>query len=98
MKRIRFHDEARAELIHEVHVYTAVNRALGERFDNAVKKAVGLAADFPDLGSPHYFGTRRTFLKKFPFSVVYLAFEDEVLIVAIAPDSRRPKYWRSRVR
>jgi plasmid stabilization system protein ParE len=98
VKRVRFHDEARAEFVHEVHVYTAVNRALGERFDKAVKRAVGRAAEFPDLGSPHHFGTRRMFPKKFPFSIVYLTLEDEVFIVAIAPDSRKPKYWRSRVR
>ena len=98
MKRVRFHEEARAELIHEVEFYTSISRKLGERFDQSVKAAVNLAAGFPDAGSPHFFETRRTFPKKFPFSVVYLNFEGEVFIVAIAPDSRKPRYWRSRVR
>jgi len=48
---VRFHDEARAELVHEVGFYTAVSRRLGERFDNAVKKAIYRAAAFPELES-----------------------------------------------
>ena len=97
MKAVRFHEEARAELVHEVGFYTAVSRSLGKRFDQAVKKAVGLAAEFPDLGSPYFSGTRRVFPKKFHFSIVYLSLENEVFVIAIAPESRKPGYWRSRV-
>ena len=97
MNTVRFHDEARAELVHEVGFYIAVSRRLGERFDTAVKKAIHLAAEFPDLGSPYFFGTRRVFPKKFHFSIVYLNVDAEIIIVAIAPESRKPGYWRSRV-
>ena len=96
MKRVLFHEEARAELVHEVEFYTAISRKFGERFNLSVKEAVNLAAEFPDLGSPHFFETRRTFPKKFPFSVVYLNFDGEIFIVAIAPYSRKPRYWQSR--
>ena len=34
MRAIRYHDEARLELIHEVGYYTAVSARLGERFWN----------------------------------------------------------------
>ena len=98
MNRVRFHPAARAELIHEVEFYTAISRKIGQRFDHSIKAAVNLAAEFPELGSPHSFETRRIFPKKFPFSVVYLALNAEVFIVAIAPDSRKPGYWRSRLR
>lgn len=98
MSPVRFHDEARVELVHEVTFYTAVSPRLGERFDKAVKSAVALAAEFPELGSPYFLGTRRVFPKRFHFSVVYIALEGEIFIVAIAPDSRRPGYWRSRIR
>lgn len=70
--------------------------SLGERFDKAVQAAAQRAAQFPSLGSPYFFGTRRMFPEKFPFSVVYLATEEEILIVAIAAFSRKPGYWRRR--
>jgi plasmid stabilization system protein ParE len=94
---VRFHAEARAELVHEVGFYTDVRRSLGERFDKAVKAAVEQAAEFPDLGSPFLYGTRRVIPKKFHFSIVYLTLGNEIFIVAIAPDSRRPGYWRGRM-
>ena len=97
MNSVRFHLEARAELVHEVGFYTAISRRLGERFDKAVKSAVNLAAEFPDIGSPYFFGTRRVFPKKFHFSIVYISLGAEVFIVAVAPDSRKPAYWRSRL-
>jgi hypothetical protein len=49
------------------------------------------------MGSPYKYGTRRVFPKRFPFSVVYLHRNDEVLVLAIAPDDRKPGYWRSRM-
>jgi plasmid stabilization system protein ParE len=97
VKAVRFHEEARAELIHEVGFYTEVSASLGERFDMAVKAAVLQAAEFPDLGSPFLFDTRRVIPRKFHFSIVYLTLGEEIFIVAIAPDSRRPGYWRTRV-
>ena len=55
-----------------------------------------VAAEFPDTGSPHKFGTRRVFPKKFPFSVVYPVRESEVYVLALAPFRRKPNYWSAR--
>jgi toxin ParE1/3/4 len=96
VRTIRFHEDARSELVHEVGYYTAVSPQLGERFDKAVQAAVQRAAKSPGLGSPYFNGTRRVFPKKFKFSVVYLTYEQEVFILAIAPARRKPGYWRRR--
>ena len=72
MTSARFHDEARLEFLDSVAYYETVQVGLGERFRQAVKAAVELAASFPYAGSPHKHGTRRVFPKKFPFSIVYL--------------------------
>ena len=48
MRAIRYHDEARLELVHEVGYYSAVNTLLGERFDKAIQSAAKRAAEFPD--------------------------------------------------
>ena len=85
MRAVRYHDEARLELVHEVGYYAAVSPRLAERFDKAVQSAVRLAVESPGLGSPYFYGTRRVFPKKFKFSTVYLANEAELFIVAIAP-------------
>ena len=83
-------------LVHEVGYDTAVSAQPGERFDKAVQAAASRAAESPDLGSPYIHGARRVFAKRFKFSVVYLMHEQEVVILAIAPFSRKPGYWRLR--
>ena len=96
MRTIHYHDEARLELVHEVSYYTAISRQLGERFDLAIQDAASRAAEFPDIGSPYFYGTRRVLAKKFRFSVIYLTSDDEIFILAIAPFRRRPGYWGKR--
>ena len=97
MTRVRFHAAALAEFAHEVKYYAKISPRLGERFAIVVERAVAIAAEFPDMGSPHKYGTRRVFPKRFPFSVVYLRQGGEVFVLAIAPDDKKPGYWGSRI-
>jgi toxin ParE1/3/4 len=96
VRAVGYHPEARLEFLHEVAYYTAISRQLGESFDKAIEAAEQRAVEFPDLGSPYRHRTRRVFPKKFPFSVVYVATDVEVFVLAIAPDSRKPGYWKAR--
>ena len=96
MKPVRFHQAAREELAGEALFYGTVSVRVAERFVTAVENAVQLASQFPAMGSPYKYGTRRVFPKKFPYSVVYIERPDELYVLALAPFSRRPGYWRSR--
>lgn len=96
MTPVRFHDAARSELADEVSYYAQIDRRLGERFTAAVERAVALAAEFPDMGSPYLFRTRRVFPRRFPFSVVYVRRGEEIVVLALAPFDRRPGYWKGR--
>jgi toxin ParE1/3/4 len=95
-KVVRFHEEALAELVAEAEYYELAVRGLGQRFTDEIEAATWIAADFPEMGSPFKFGTRRVFPKKFPFAVVYRVYPDEIVILAVAPDARKPGYWRNR--
>lgn len=96
MKSVRFHDAARAELVHEARYYAAISPSLGFKFAAAVEHAVQLASEFPEMGSPYKFRTRRVFPGRFPFSMVYVVRENEVVVLALASFSKKPGYWRSR--
>jgi len=96
VRTVRFHDAARLELRQEVSYYTSSSPVLGRRLAEAVEEAVGIAISFPEIGSPYLHNTRRVFPKKFPFSIVYLSKGTENYVVAFAPFSRKPGYWRTR--
>jgi len=94
--KVRFHEDARLELLEQAAYYEAAQPAVGQRFLIEVEHAVQLAARVPLLGAPFKFGTRRVFTKRFPFAVVYLVREDEMVILAIAHFRKKPFYWRGR--
>ena len=95
-KVLRFHSEALEELIVEAKYYEKLEPGLGRRFVSEVEAATGIAVEFPKMGAPFKHGTRRVFPKKFPFSVVYRIQTDEVIVLAVAADARKPGYWRNR--
>ena len=77
-----------------VHGHSAI---LGEAFVDSLERALKLAREFPEMGSPYKYGTRRVFPKRFPHSLIYVHRNDEVYVVALAPFRRKPAYWKSRV-
>ncbi|PIT77358.1 type II toxin-antitoxin system RelE/ParE family toxin [Limnohabitans sp. JirII-31] len=96
MINARFHSEARLEFLDGVTYYEAIELGLGNRFRQSVEAAVSLALSLPLAGSPYKHGTRRVFPKKFPFSIVYMVEENEIVIFAVAHFRRKPGYWKSR--
>ena len=98
MKQARFIAEARRELLVEVTYYGQARPGWGQKFAAAVEEATALALEFPQAGSPAPANTRTVIVHGFPFSLVYRAELDGILIFALANHSRQPGYWRSRLR
>lgn len=98
MKNVRFHDEARLELVEQVSYYEDAQSGLGQRFATEIESAVSLAASHPSVGLKHRHGTYRVFTRRFPFSIVYTIQDSEIVVLAIAHFKRKPGYWRDRKR
>jgi plasmid stabilization system protein ParE len=96
VRRIRFHDDARLELVAQIDYYENEQPGRGARFSAAVEAAAALAASLPFVSATYKYGTRRVFTPKFPFSVVYVVQELEIVILAVAHFRRKPGYWRAR--
>ena len=92
----RFLPAAQAELLDGISYYSAIGAELGFRFEQALAHAVRSAVAHPDRGAPRSKNTRRCLVKGFPFGVIYRANEAEVLVVAVAHQRKRPKYWAQR--
>jgi hypothetical protein len=100
--RTRLLDEADAEFTDTAQWYENERKGLGEIFIAEVIDAFldierhprrsGLC---PNCGNREL---RHRSLHHFPHSVVYEVFESECIIVAIAHPSRRPNYWRDRLK
>ena len=93
-----FHAEARVEFLEVVSRYENEVPGLGARFIAEIERCIELLLDSPLIGKP-YGGELRCFPLNdaFPFSLVYAAKGELLFIVAVAHQSRRPRYWKSRV-
>ncbi|MBE7438560.1 MAG: type II toxin-antitoxin system RelE/ParE family toxin [Spirochaetales bacterium] len=96
--RVRFHPEARAELRAATHFYRAISSAVKEHFLTEVAGAQDRMQRFPLAGESVEDEVRRQLLKRFPYSILYHAAEDRIFILAIAHQSRRPGYWKDRLK
>jgi toxin ParE1/3/4 len=66
-------------------------------FLSDVFAALERISEAPRRWPKYLHGTRRFVLYRFPFSVIYLEDPDQVTVIAIAHNKRRPGYWKHRV-
>jgi toxin ParE1/3/4 len=102
MRKIRFTREAAEELEQAAAWYEEECSGLGARFINATENALTLLKeDFPPLvpvhGEAGKKGVKQVLLHKFPFSLIVLPGKDEMIVVAVAHQHRRPFYWSDRI-
>ncbi|MCG6937742.1 MAG: type II toxin-antitoxin system RelE/ParE family toxin [Gammaproteobacteria bacterium] len=53
-------------------------------------------AELPNTWPKFKHNYRRFFLSKFPFSIIYRVSGDEIFVVAVMHNSRKPGYWKVR--
>jgi hypothetical protein len=70
---------------------------LGDAFLLETLKAIKLIEQFPQAWHPLTPQIRRCRLRRFPYSVVYTQDGDDLLILAIAHQHRKPSFWRNRL-
>ena len=91
-----FNSLAEAELSDAVDHYEQESPGLGTAFLAAVEHAVTDLVEYPEsapvLSGPY----RKKVLSRFPFNLIYRVKKNEIRILAIAHQRRRPYYWLGR--
>ena len=93
----RFHEAADVELTEAILYYDAKASGLGDRFLAEVRAATSKIEQYPEIAQVFEFGVRAKVLFSFPYSLMYVVDPDEVFIVAVAHQSKRPAYWSDRL-
>ena len=98
MRRYRFHPSAAEEAEAAARYYDDKTIGLGTEFLADLEDCILTAREFPEIGAPYDFTTRKLLLRRFPFILIYTDHETAIEILAVAHERREPGYWRSRVR
>ena len=94
----QFHPNARIEFANAVNYYESRTQGLGVGFFEEVIACVGTIETHSDIGRDLGDGVRQLFLRRYPYSVIYCASPDRIiLILAIARSRRSPDYWLQRL-
>ena len=70
--------------------------ALAARFISEFKKLCALLVEQPEVGSPRSAGRRGLCMNVFPYTVIYRASTDEIKILVVKHDRKRPGFGSSR--
>jgi plasmid stabilization system protein ParE len=100
VRRVRILEQAAIEAIEAAAWYEHERPGLGKEFDHAVNAAIDLLEDeiVPLANLPGAAGTKRLLLRRFPYDIVVRELLEEIIVVAVAHQSRRPGYWKDRLR
>lgn len=95
--RLRFFEEAAAEIEHERAWYRSKSEVAEAAFLRELEHALKAVTDGPEVWPRYLAETRRYVFPKFPFSLIYFVERDDVFVVSLAAEHRRPGYWRDRL-
>ena len=95
--KISLHPAAEDEIEEAAGFYEKTGSpALAARFVAEFKRVSQLLLEFPGIGSPRSRGRRGFSMSMFPYTVIYRANADGIMVLVVKHDSRRPGYGGSR--
>ncbi len=102
MRTVRILADAAEEAIEAAAWYERQRPGLGTDFFEAFEAAVDLVEAqhipfSPYPGRAGAAGAQRVILKRFPYDIVLVEHDAELVVIAVAHQSRRPGYWRERL-
>jgi plasmid stabilization system protein ParE len=96
--RVVYHEGARADVKTAVAWYQERSPKAALEFIEELHRAAQIVRKAPDRWPLGKQGTRRFLLWRFPFTIIYSEEESVITIWAVAHASRRPEYWKRRVK
>jgi plasmid stabilization system protein ParE len=100
VRNVRFLAAAEAEANEATAYFDAQRNGLGDRFEQDLQDTIDFVREHPLSGKQLRKLVRKFRLRVFRYNVVYIyvADDDEIIIVAVAHHRRHPDYWRGRLK
>lgn len=90
--------EARAEFDDATDYYEEQADGLGDRFIGQIEAVTARILINPLMPRCFYRECRKVKADKFPYVLIYRVKDERIQIIAVMHTSRRPDYWKSRLR
>ena len=94
MDNYRLIESAAIELAEAVAFYEDYTSRLGTTFLDEFERALALILEMPQAWSPVDKEIRRFLLRRFPYSIFYSIEPDEIVVLSVFHQHRKPISWR----
>ena len=92
------HPEAEAEFEAAIEFYNDREEGLGDDLYDEVFATIDRIIEYPSSWPSYSHRTRRCLCNRFRYSVIYRHTAAELTIYAVAHQSRKPGYWKDRMK
>ena len=96
-RRLVFRPEAESELAEALDWYETRGRGLGAEFLRALDAAIAVLQRHPTLYPVVFGAARRAVLRRFPYSLIYVIDNEDIVIAACIHSRRDPRRWQARI-
>ncbi|MEJ2540511.1 MAG: type II toxin-antitoxin system RelE/ParE family toxin [Gemmatimonadota bacterium] len=96
-RRLIFRDEAEFEVDEAAGWYGEQSPGLGLEFLRSVEAAIAAIRRHPEQFPMIYRQARRAILRRFPYSVLFTSFDEQVVVLAVFHFRRDPADWVDRI-
>lgn len=94
---VRLHPDAEHELAEAQDWYDQQRKGLGAEFRVCIEEAVERIQRDPESYAVIHKGARQILVKRFPYSIIYRAEAQELVIYTVLHGSRHPDVWKRRL-
>ncbi len=95
-RQVRFSEAALEEFEESADYYQRKVYGLGDAFSDEIYRLSNSAAETPEMYQPIGKGVRRAVARRFPFSVYFRVYEDEIFVLSVFHGRRSPTVWKGR--
>lgn len=95
--KVRYLAVAREEIREAADYYAAISPELGKAFKQELRQLMRLVATMPLAWPASGTDTRKCLMTRFPYLVIYAPLPNELLVLAVGHQHRKPGYWRERL-
>ena len=96
--RITYHVEVGDEVFEAWEWYESKKKGFGDAFMDEFEKFLELIGENPFLFQKLDNRIRRCPMSRFPYLIVYLVQDDSIFIISVMHTSRKPGYWKNRLK
>ena len=97
MKPLSFHPEIAIDIKGSYNWYEKQLEGLGKEFLYELENGFEAIQNFPNAWANYQYDFKRYILNKFPFSIIYKEANEEIFIILVMHNSRKPNYWADRI-